>query len=93
MTRQLAIALRTLAHRPGFALPVVLLAALGIGVGLALAALAGRFVEGHLFGVAATDPWSYASVAALLVAVALLACAAPAGRAVAVDPARALRGE
>ncbi|HMB55229.1 MAG TPA: ADOP family duplicated permease [Thermoanaerobaculia bacterium] len=69
------------------------LVALGIGVGLVLAALAGRFVEGHLFGVTATDPASYAAVAAVLVAVALVACAAPAGRAVAVDPARVLRSE
>jgi predicted lysophospholipase L1 biosynthesis ABC-type transport system permease subunit len=71
----------------------LLLVALGIGAGLVLAALAGRFVEGHLFGVTATDPLSYAAVAAVLLAVALVACAAPAGRAVAVDPARVLRSE
>jgi putative ABC transport system permease protein len=47
----------------------------------------------ELFGVTPQDPLTYASVAILLAAVALLACYLPARRAVRVDPTVALRHE
>jgi ABC-type antimicrobial peptide transport system permease subunit len=46
---------------------------------------------GLLFGVSPTDPATYLAVAGSLVLVALLACAVPMWRALALDPVRALR--
>jgi predicted permease len=69
------------------------LVALGIVVGIAAAFGASRFVSSLLFGLSTTDPLTYAIVALLLTAVALVACMLPARRASRVDPMTALRTE
>lgn len=62
---------------------------IGVGAGLALT----RILRHQLFGVTASDPATFLSVAALLAAVAVLACYLPARRATMVDPMEALRCE
>jgi putative ABC transport system permease protein len=68
---------------------------LGAGILLGLFASYGltRFLASQIWGVSATDPWTFGAVAALLVAVGLGACFLPARRATRVDPLIALRYE
>ena len=65
----------------------------GVVVGLLASFAATRAMANLLFGVSAADPTTFAAVAALLALVALAACALPARRAVAVEPASVLRDE
>ena len=67
--------------------------ALGIGLGIALAFATTRFMASLLFGVGALDPVACAVAGALLFIVALAACAAPARRAMRLQPATVLRSE
>jgi putative ABC transport system permease protein len=69
------------------------LAAIGLGVGAVAAAAGSRVLEGFLFGVEATDPLTFVSVGAGMVAVAALAAIVPALRAMRRDPAEALGAE
>jgi predicted permease len=71
----------------------MVLALLGIGFGLAGAFGATRLLASLLFGTAANNLFTYLSVSALLIAVALAACFIPARRASRVDPLVALRYE
>jgi putative ABC transport system permease protein len=69
----------------------MILVLVGVGIGLASAIALTRFIRGLLFGVSATDPMTFAGVAALLALTALIACYVPARRASKVDPMIALR--
>jgi predicted permease len=69
------------------------LAGLGMAIGIATALGVTQLLKTYLFQVRATDPATFASVAVLLVCVALLACWIPARRAMRVDPMVALRHE
>jgi putative ABC transport system permease protein len=71
----------------------LLLALLGVGIGVALAAGGARLIASQLYGVSAADPLTYAAVIALLGFTTLLASAMPAWRAARIDPMTALRAE
>ena len=69
------------------------LVVLGVLIGIGAAWGATRWISSMLFGLSATDPVTYAMVAALLLTVAIFACLLPARRASKVDPMTALRTE
>ena len=67
------------------------LSLIGLALGLVGAWWLGRAGSSLLFGVTATDPLTFTTVAVLLIAVAIAACYFPARRAMRVDPIVALR--
>lgn len=71
----------------------VVLAGVGVAVGVGLALVGAPVVGSLLYGVRATDPVTFVGVAVLLVAVAAGAAAVPAWRAARVDPVRVLRAD
>ena len=72
----------------GFRLVII-----GVVAGLAGAFVLTRFLSAMLFNVKSYDPLTFAAVALLLAAVAMLASYVPARRAMRVDPIVALRYE
>jgi predicted permease len=71
----------------------MVLVLIGIAAGTAAALALTRLMASLLFGVSATDPVTFLCVAAMLMLLALSACAVPARRATRVDPLLALRHE
>jgi predicted permease len=65
----------------------------GAALGMLLGLLSTQWLASSLYGVAATDPLTFAAVAMLLLTVALGASYIPARRAMRVEPAVALRGD
>ena len=74
--------------RKGFALIIA-----GIAIGLFASYGLTRFLASQIWGVSATDPWTFGAVVALVVITGLAACLLPARRAASVDPLVALRYE
>ncbi len=69
------------------------MALIGTFLGVAASLLLTRLMAKQLFGVSAHDPLTYASVALVLMLVAIAACFVPARRAVRMDPIKSLRWE
>jgi putative ABC transport system permease protein len=63
----------------------------GTALGTVTAVWFTRVVRGSVYGVSATDPWTFATVAATLVMVGLIAAYIPAYRSTRTDPTEALR--
>jgi predicted lysophospholipase L1 biosynthesis ABC-type transport system permease subunit len=71
----------------------LLLTAMGIALGLVVAAGLSRLMSSLLFGVTPFDPVTYSATAAVLLIAAMAATYIPARRAASVDPIETLRGE
>jgi putative ABC transport system permease protein len=71
----------------------MILAGVGIAIGLAGALFVGRSMRSMLYGVGAVDISAFLAVALVLLAAALLACYLPARRAASIEPMEALRIE
>jgi ABC-type antimicrobial peptide transport system permease subunit len=71
----------------------MVVAAIGLGVGIVGSAGLTHFLSGFLYDVKPTDFTTFMTAVALLTGTALLACYLPARRAARVDPLVALRDE
>jgi putative ABC transport system permease protein len=71
----------------------LVLACIGLGLGLGGAYLIGRLMRSVLFRVGAMDVSTFGVVGLILLLAALIACYFPAQRAASVEPMRILRAE
>lgn len=71
----------------------MVLVAVGLALGIAVAVATGRFVSSQLFGVAPTDVVATTIATSVMIAVAVIVGYMPARRAAGVDPMVALREE
>jgi predicted permease len=71
----------------------ILLALIGVAIGLALAAGSSRVLEGMLYEVTPADPVTFGVVSVILIGVAALAVLIPSIRAARLEPVEALRAE
>lgn len=96
-TNEIGIRIALGASRPRIVRSIVMegigLAGAGIVLGVAGALVLTRFLQSFVFGVKTTDPLTFALAASFLLAIAGIACLAPALRIARLDPMRALRAE
>jgi putative ABC transport system permease protein len=96
-TREIGIRIAVGATPHGILMLIVrhgmMLAVLGVSIGLAGAITVTRFMRRLLFQVDALDPATFAAVALLLTLIALAASVVPARRAARTDPIQSLRSE
>ncbi len=96
-TQEIGIRMALGAQRVDILLAVIkqclLLAGIGLGIGLMLDWVSTRLLSRLLYGVAPSDPVTLSTVSLLLIGAALLASLIPALRAVRVDPMQTLRSE
>jgi predicted permease len=96
-TRELGIRL-ALGAEPGAIQRAILadglrLTAVGLAIGLVVAALASRVLSSWLYGVTSHDLVAFSAAPLVLLLVAVISCLVPARRATRVDPVEALRAE
>ena len=71
----------------------LMMAAVGVGIGVVLVLWGGKSLSSMLFGVGPRDPLALAGASVFLLAVALIAALAPALRASRIDPTIAMRAD
>jgi ABC-type antimicrobial peptide transport system permease subunit len=69
----------------------LMLALIGMGAGLVIAAMITRLLSGMLYGIRSSDPATFAVMTGVLLLVSIAASSIPAWRAARMDPNRALR--
>jgi putative ABC transport system permease protein len=90
---RLALGAEQGALRRMFVRHALLLAAIGVTIGIVASAALTGLMKSLLFGISPLDPLTYAVVPIVLVAATVLASYLPARRAAAVDPVETLRAE